>query len=439
MLARMMAVMVRQACLRGILPPMRNNAMVLAVLLLAPGLHQAQQWEVFDMNTAGFPSNRVHCLAQDGQGRIWAGTSWGLCVRDGEAWTVLQTGNSGLPSNIIHSLHVDAWDRIWVGTVDAGMAMYDGSDWTLWDMGNSPLPDDQVNAIATDQQGRVYVATPNGLAVMDDGAWYLYNDSPDSHNGYQFFGKHMRDVAVGPDGTVAVVTMNGGFACFNDQEFICYTSYEHGFPDNSGYAIAFDQQGDRWLGTPAAGVVHHAGPILGGLWFMYSTQTSPMPENTVRAIAVDATGRKIIGLELSGLAMLNAQGNWSTFNSNNSDLPDDEVLALLVDEAGDLWVGTRFAGVARYAYAVGTADIEAPPAGLMLWPNPAMDRLQVAVTDPGPVDAWRMFDASGRLVDAGNGAGISSSQLDVTGLPAGTYLLQVVQGNRSMHGRFVKR
>lgn len=54
----------------------------------------------------GLSSDRVNALAQDDQGRVWAGTEYGLSVLDGDKWTAYFMNNSDLPDNDIKSITV---------------------------------------------------------------------------------------------------------------------------------------------------------------------------------------------------------------------------------------------------------------------------------------------------------------------------------------------
>ena len=44
-------------------------------LALLSGPARAQTWQVFDMATAGFPSDNITDIVQDTEGTIWAATS----------------------------------------------------------------------------------------------------------------------------------------------------------------------------------------------------------------------------------------------------------------------------------------------------------------------------------------------------------------------------
>jgi len=408
-------------------------------LFLLPVTATAQQWEVFDMVTAGFPSTTVQCLAQDAQGRIWAGTDWGLCVYDGVNWEVWQSGNTGLPENDITALAFDAQDRLWVGTIQSGVAVFDGQGWTVHHPGNSPLPDGQVNGLAIDALGRAWIGTPGGLAMTDGTHWRVYDDSPQSHGGFRLFGRHVRGVATRVDGLVAVTTMNGGFACLTETEFICYTSQLHNFPDNSGNSVAFDSAGDRWVGTPSGGLVRHAGPFLDGIWFQYTAQNSGLPENTVRSVVVEANGRKVVGTEVSGVAFLTLGGVWSVLNAANSGLPDNHVRSLLVDRDGVLWVGTLLGGLARYRSEAGITGSGQGLGLVRAWPNPAWEEV---FFDTGATSGdleWTLLDGMGRTFATGRASAGGPVRIGVAGLAPGTYVLRIAGHGSMGFMRLMKR
>jgi ligand-binding sensor domain-containing protein len=389
----------------------------------------AQDWQVFDMTTAAFPSVTVQCLAQDLEGNIWAGTDWGLCIQDGAQWNVWQSTNSGLPENNIRAIAFDAQGAAWIGTLQSGLLHFDGMNWVRYTTADSPLPDDQVNTVAVDGQGRVWAGTPRGLVMKDGGTWRLYDDTPESHAGFRFFGRHITHVSIGNDGTVAATTLNGGYACFNETQFICYTSGEHTFPDNSGYAVAFDPSGDRWVGTSTSGIVRHAGPFLDALWFPYTVQNSGLPDNTIRAIAMTDNGTKVVGTEIAGLALLDPQGNWSVLNAANSGLPDDQIRSLLTDRDGVLWVGTLQGGLARYAPTVSINDQFTANVRLRAWPNPFLDRVWVDASDMLGIVEWSIVDRLGRMVEQGRTSSAEVLDLDLGHLLKGGYVLRFVQAD----------
>ena len=377
------------------------------------------------MTTAGFPSNTVRCLLEDREGVLWAGTDYGLCRYDGAVWTILQTTNSGLPSNDITCLAVDSLDRLWVGTLFDGIGILDGDVWTYLNSSNAPYLLDEINGITHDHRGWVWVSTPLGL-VCDTGAgWRLYDDTPESHMGFQFFLPNTRAVAVREDGLVSVATVNAGLVYFTEEEFIYYTTFNSFFPDNSANAIALDSNGDRWLACPSGGLVWHSEDFQGGPWFAYNAFTLGLPDNSMTSLYVDANDQKIVGTQTAGVLLFNNAGDWYTLDEQNSGLPDNSILSVLRDSDGVLWAGSAEAGLARYTPSVGISGATVDDGGYQVFPNPFQDQLTVRSTTGDLIDSWVLRDVSGRVVSSGSAGRSLIAVLPTEELPLGTYLLEV--------------
>ncbi len=386
-----------------------------------------QQWEVFDMVTAGFPSVTVLDVTQDSAGTIWAATDWGLCGYDGQQWTILQEANSGLPDNYLRALAVDHEGHLWIGTTNSGIAIRtESGDWTYLRTDNSPLVIDAIQGITVDHRGWVWIATEAGLQCFTGEDWFLYDNTPESHLGYQFWGANVLATAVREDGLVALAMKNGGMTYISDDDFIYYTSAQDGFPDNSQNAAAFDSTGDRWLACPAGGLVRHAGPHIGGPWFQYNGFTAGLPDDTHTSIVIDGEDRKWVGTEIAGIIRFEGPGSWSTLNTTNSGLPDDHVLCLHLDQDGDLWVGTKFGGLARYRPFTGVNDGDAARAGIIsVHPMPFSDRFMADLRAlHGPV-TWQLMDAAGRVLRKGRSTGGVIQEFLWPDLGPGLYLFVV--------------
>jgi ligand-binding sensor domain-containing protein len=80
--------------------------------------------------------------------------------------------------------------------------------------------------------------------------------------------------------------------------------------------------------------------VAKGSWLTYTTENSPLTNNFIRALATDEQGGVWIGTP-SGLYRLGADGQWQTYTTANSLLSNQQIRALAVDKAGRLWVGTQ--------------------------------------------------------------------------------------------------
>lgn len=393
-------------------------------MLLALSMH-AQQWEVFNMANSGLPSNRVTALVQDAQGIIWAGTDWGLCRYDGQSWTVVQEAYGELPSNSISCLAVDSLDRLWIGTDDSGIGILDNGAWSVVNADNSPVQAAGIKHIHHDHRGWVWISTELGLISYANDLWRVYDNSPQSYNGFTLFGPNIKAVDVNADGLVAVATLNGGLTYITETEYIFYTSANSNFPDNSANAIAFDSSGDRWLACPAGGLIRHAGDFIGGPWFQYNGFTTGIPDNTLTSLVIDAADRKLAGSETAGVLVFAGPAAWTTWNAANTGLPDDHVLSLMLDSSGKLWVGTAGGGVARTDPTVGIPKTAST--GVLVYPNPFAGRLAVDLSSTqGPV-SWTLVDLAGRTAAQGVAPGGGLAWLEPR-LARGSYVLHLASG-----------
>ena len=377
------------------------------------------------MANAGLPSNTINALSQDHDGIVWAATDWGLCRFENDQWTVIQQQAGGLPENGLTSLAVDSANRLWVGTTLNGVAIHDNGTWSHYTIDNSALPDNSINGITHDHRGWVWISTTGGLACITDQGWRVYDNTPDSHMGFEFFGPHMNMVAVRPPDLVAIVTMNGGLNYLTETDHTYFTTYNSTFPDNSANAIAFDSNGDRWIASTVAGLIRHAGPYAENTWFNYTAQNSGFPDNTLTSLVIDAADTKYAGTEIGGVIVFPSNGIWYALNETNSGLPDDRVLCLMLDQDGVLWAGTHEGGIARWdpmSVTIGDpAEIPMP----IVFPNPFSDRITIDLRGGFAGGSWMLIDATGKLVEQGAIGGEGSLQIRPSVTAPGMYTLRL--------------
>jgi ligand-binding sensor domain-containing protein len=248
----------------------------------------------------------------------------------------------------------------------------------------------------------------------------------------------VRQVVVRADELVCAVTMNGGLVYITEEEFLNYTTYNSTLPDNSANAIALDSNGDRWLASPAGGLIRHAGPHEGGPWFNFTAQNSGFPNNTLTSIVIDGQDTKFAGTETSGVIRYPANGIWSVLNMANSGLPDDWVRCLFLDHAGVLWAGTNTGGLARFDPLMAAGAAEDAPS-IHAYPMPFQSLLHVQWPSVLWGGEWLMLDLLGRAHAGGRiGTGEQPSVLELSRLAPGAYVLQAWFGNDRSAQKVVK-
>ncbi len=126
------------------------------------------------------PSELVHCIAEDKEGNIWAGTNQGIGIFycagsvltsngcDADQIKVERDGYIGylFGTESVRAIAVDAANRKWIGTTNGlWLISADGKNELLkFTKDNSPLPDNQITDIAIEETtGEVFIGTLGGL------------------------------------------------------------------------------------------------------------------------------------------------------------------------------------------------------------------------------------------------------------------------------------
>ncbi|MBI2212594.1 MAG: response regulator [Acidobacteria bacterium] len=198
------------------------------------------------------PSNEVWDIRRDRGGRLWIGTSLGLCLYSETIGCRTFTTRHGMVDDYILDLHEDAHGNLWLGT-GGGVSMIAADS-----LGPRPqfknytpadgLPAKNIYAIAEDKKGRMWFgAQAQGLAVLDRGTIKVYG----KNDGLRSDG--IAALYAARDGSVWVGTRGGGLARYRDaaveeKAFISFGA-RSGILADTVQAIAEDQSGRLWLGT----------------------------------------------------------------------------------------------------------------------------------------------------------------------------------------------
>ena len=86
--------------------------------------------------------------------------------------------------------------------------------------------------------------------------------------------------------------------------------------------------------------------VLGQNIQIFNTTNSGIPENTIRAITFDNSGKKIIATDY-GLSIFD-DFTFQNINSTNSDISDNAIRSVIVDQSENIWIGTTFAGAYKF-------------------------------------------------------------------------------------------
>ncbi len=126
----------------------------------------------------GLPSHKVHCVLKASDGRLWVGTSDGLCVRQPDGRFHRYGPEDGLSHPTVLSIAEDpATGDLWLATMQ-GLSRFSGGHFTPFTQTNSGLPNNVVYAVAI-AEGSVWSATAAGTGVYDlkTKGWKIYDQT----------------------------------------------------------------------------------------------------------------------------------------------------------------------------------------------------------------------------------------------------------------------
>jgi ligand-binding sensor domain-containing protein len=329
----------------------------------------ADQWVTYTAapRLSGF---NVQALAFSNTGQTWLGTNGGLSLLDDQRtltqrgddqWVTYSTANA-MPSNNIRALAADAQGRLWIGT-SAGLHVRDlrstpadPQDDRQITYTTPQLTSAQINAIVIDAQGRAWIATGDyfrgALHVLDLGA-SLTDRSDDQFASYTVAdglpNAYVQSLALVGETAIWVATDGGaaritfGNAPFDPRaaQITSFTSSTSGLPRNFVRAVLHDHVGNTWFALAVQGVSVYT---AAGDW-VHFRQEDGLISNSARTLHEDALGRIWIGTS-GGISRLDPGASitakdddqWLTVGADL--LPYDSVQALAINQSGQLWAGT---------------------------------------------------------------------------------------------------
>src|SRR5690242_4217668 len=118
------------------------------------------------------------------------------------------------------------------------------------------------------------------------------------------------------------------------QAFINYHRFNSPLPDNSVRSIAIDAQGRKWFGTDYGLAVFND-----TTWAVYTTLNSGISDNSIKCIRFDAGGNAWICTSVGGVNKFEGT-NWTTFTTLNSGITSDVTRYIDIDVNDVKWICT---------------------------------------------------------------------------------------------------
>lgn len=296
------------------------------------------------------PNGRVTAIAEDRDGLIWLGSTYGIYRFDGHRFTPEDDAKGLGLKAFVRALHAGRDGRLWVSVQGAGVFYRNPRDGEYArvgqgddEAGNPDLELDDVWAFAEEPEGALWIA---------DAARGLFRlQAHGGARGHQqhFEGRSLRAVHFDPQhgvwagGRIGLYHRAAGAA-----DFVRIPGLEGHFV----YAIHAAADGRLWIGTQDSGSAIHD-PQTGETHWL----DAPEPGAHWMPLWVDSFAERVpgemwvatfgSGIEVRDSASGRLLRRLRHVPGDSASLATDRVTALLRDRAGQLWVPTWGGGLQR--------------------------------------------------------------------------------------------
>jgi ligand-binding sensor domain-containing protein len=210
--------------------------------------------------------------------------------------------------------------------------------WTHYDTTNSDLSSNFCRTLIFDQSGCIYIATGwKGLVTLKENSWVSY-----SHQTTLLPNDTIWDMDIDKSGKIWMAT-NSGLAAFNGIEWTLFNPENSPLPVNSVFAVAANNDSALWIGCGNAtegGLVK----FKNDTWTIFTPDNSRLPCRIIQKIVIGSSNSVFIGTGqfqgLGGIVMIE-NGIWNVFNNSNSIMPYNSVDEIAVDRNNTIWIGTE--------------------------------------------------------------------------------------------------
>ena len=318
--------------------PIQFDANVMAVCLdsdgnLIVGTHDdGIYWYDVDGNfrhisaVDGLSDKTVLSAFVDRAGNLWIGTDGGGLDRIKRK---MFSTPAGFPANDVQSLSADANGGLWMAFNAAGVSHWDETN------GLKNLAIGRASnawTVLVDRQQQVWAGT------RDEGLFQLRGGRFQPAPGAAILGLAIFALFEGQDGQLWAGTQNG-LANFDGQKWKLFTTRD-GLSDNSIRAIAEDASGNLWVGTASSGL----NSFKDGKFIAHHAAANGLPGDDISCLYAEEEGVLWVGTGGHGLARLE-NGKWARYATTNG-LVSDSINYITEDDAGYLWIGCN-AGLMR--------------------------------------------------------------------------------------------
>jgi ligand-binding sensor domain-containing protein/tRNA A-37 threonylcarbamoyl transferase component Bud32 len=309
-----------------------------------------------------------YCIAEDGQGDLWVGTSSGLFHRqagqdgplkkyrgfsdagvmslavDGAGRLLVSVANRGLyrlekgewrrilpdldsSANDIYVIRPERRGDLWIGTENG---LYRYRDGRRLDFSPGPGLNSLVTALVEDRDGNLWVGSESGLFRWRNGDWQSLSKSKGLDSDFVYA------VCEDAEGSVWLGALDGGLVQIRDEKITTFTDRE-GLSGGKFRCLYQDDAGALWVGGAGGKLCRYRDGRC------QDYELSGFAKNhTIYSLEPGADGSLWLGASLGLFRFQNGRGRKMALPGEKDDI---EVRCVKRDPVGRLWIGTWGRGV----------------------------------------------------------------------------------------------
>ncbi len=351
----------------GVRFPALIRLLSLILIVAIPSNAQGLRFESIGLEQ-GLSNGIVTSIMQDNDGFMWFGTSDGLNRFDGnrfKVFTNIPGDSTSLSTYYIQSLFKDSKGRLWAGTTH-GLNLYDSRAGTfiripldLTELGNKPV---SVMAIHEDRHHNLWIGTEGLIRIT-----FSDSGSTTVSRAVTFFETQGLVVSIREEssGTFWLGTFNDGLAQFDPQAGKVIQRYRHSrdplsLAGDQIRSVFIDGKQRIWIGIEGSGLDllnrGESGTANSFTHFQHEKNNPhSLNHNSISALLEDSKSRIWIATDGGGLDMFDEETGGFLHSTHNAEDPSsltgNRVVCLYEDNAGTLWCGTWGNGINKYSAA----------------------------------------------------------------------------------------
>lgn len=303
-------------------------------------------------------SNTIWCIKKIGD-EMWFGTSKGLSVyniKTGQFASAFHSGtdNTTIPSNNILSILKTKKGKIWIGTTK-GLCILTNRKNGKFSFKNYPLNNIDVlnvSAIAEDRFNNIWVGTKNkGLLKFDSSTNSFVSFLSDEKR--KEINSEIRALAIDNKGSIWIGAYDGLYILGEDKSIQKINNTNNNSNNSTGIekvkSVFIDKKGSVWIGCYYKGV--NMWDISNVNFFNYDQNSKKIPVSydVVSSIVADKHQNVYFGTEGDGITVYNKNTETTSYiNSKSGHTTKNDIKSMCIAENNILWMGTFSKGISAY-------------------------------------------------------------------------------------------